>query len=92
MALVKRIREVSSGPNMTINSSRMRDITDPLSWVFCYLSFVAAKNADLGSRDLLAYGQIIIELARKHAGLGWLLMTACSGSSSMQVIPLNGTS
>ena len=23
------------------------------------------------TRDLLAYGQIIIELARKHAGMGW---------------------
>ncbi len=42
----------------------MREITDPLSWVFCYLSFVAAKTTDQEARDPLAYGQIIIELAR----------------------------
>ena len=53
------------------STSRLREIGDPLSWVFSYLSFVAAKVEHKETRDLLAYGQIIIELARKHAGSGW---------------------
>lgn len=72
VALLKRISEVNSSAHPSANLSRMKEISDPLSWVFCYLSFVAAKSTDPQTQDLLAYGQIVIELARKHAGLGWL--------------------
>ncbi|MCH9717798.1 MAG: hypothetical protein K0U52_12045 [Gammaproteobacteria bacterium] len=73
VALLKRITEVNPVANSGASSSKMREISDPLSWVFCYLSFVAAKStSSKETRDLLAYGQIVIELARKHAGLGWL--------------------
>ena len=52
VALLKRISKVNNlGPNITINFSRMREITDPL--VFCYFSFVAAKTTDQASSCLL---------------------------------------
>ena len=75
VALRKKLDEVNIGGNPQVcalpSSSRLRDISDPLSWVFCYLSFMAVKTPNQETRDLIAYAQIIIELARKHPGLGW---------------------
>ena len=74
-ALQKSSEEVNTSRNPQLctipSTSRLRDISDPLSWVFCFLSLVAAKISHQETRDLLAYGQIIIELARKHTGMGW---------------------
>ena len=50
----------------------MRDISDPLSWVYCFLSYVAVRVPDPRLRELVAYGQIVIQLARSHGGSGWL--------------------
>ena len=36
------------------------------------MGFVAAKVTHPETRDLMAYGQIILQLARKHGSLGWL--------------------
>ena len=52
--------------------SRMRDVTDPVTWIYCYLSFVAVLCLEGRVRELLAYAQIIIQLARSHGGTGWL--------------------
>ena len=57
------------GPQST--SSKLREISNPLTWVYCFLSFIAAKTDCEATRDLVAYTQIIIGLARKHEGLGW---------------------
>ena len=53
-------------------SSRLWEVQDPLSWVSCFLAFVGAKVDSKETRELAAYGQIIIHLARKHGGKGWL--------------------
>uniref|UniRef100_A0A1X7UQ12 Uncharacterized protein n=1 Tax=Amphimedon queenslandica TaxID=400682 RepID=A0A1X7UQ12_AMPQE len=50
----------------------MRDISDPLSWVYCFLSYVAVLVPDPRLRELVAYGQIVIELAQSYGGSGWL--------------------
>ena len=42
-------------------------------WVACFLAFVAAKVDNKETRELIAYGQIILLLARKHGGLGWTI-------------------
>ena len=52
--------------------SKLRDVPDPLTWASCFLAFLAAK-ADQESRELAAYGMIVLQLARKHGGTGWLL-------------------
>ena len=52
--------------------SRLRDVSDPFTWVYCYLSFVVVLCPDSRMHELLAYGQIIIQLARSHGGEGWL--------------------
>ena len=53
------------------NPSHLRDIRDPLSWAACFMAFVAAKVDNPETRELMAYGKIIISLAQKHGGLGW---------------------
>ena len=52
--------------------SHLRDVSDPVTWVYCYLSFVVVLCPYSRTRELLAYGQIIIQLARSHGGTGWL--------------------
>ena len=53
-------------------TSKLRDIQDPLTWVSCFLSFLAAKVDHQLTRDLASYAQIVILLARKHGRRGWL--------------------
>ena len=76
MALINRIQELTQAGQsplpLTAVSARMRSVTDPLTWVSCFLAFMAAKSDCQQTRDLAAYGQIIINLARKHGGQGWL--------------------
>lgn len=52
--------------------SRLREVYDPLTWIYCYLAYVAAKIDHRETRDLLAYGLIVLHLARKHEGRGWI--------------------
>ena len=53
-------------------ASRLREIKNPLTWVYCFLSFIAAKTDFSATRELVAYAQIVVQLARKHGGVGWL--------------------
>ena len=51
----------------------MREISDPLSWSACFLAFMVVKEDHKETRDLAAYGMLILHLARKHTGSGWLV-------------------
>ena len=53
------------------HSLRLREISDVETWLYCFLAFVAAKVSCEETRQLMAYGQIILMLARKHVGRGW---------------------
>ena len=71
--LVKRLRELGvSNPQLPGNSSRLREIQDPISWVRCFLLFLAARVNNQETRDLAAYAITVIDLARCHGGRGWL--------------------
>ena len=50
----------------------MREVQDPLTWIHCFLLYVAARVAHQETRDLVTYGLLIISLARQHGGRGWL--------------------
>lgn len=52
--------------------NRLREINNPLTWVYCFLTFIAAKTNCETTRSLAAYAQIVIQLARKHGGSGWM--------------------
>ena len=73
IALLQRLSELGmtqAGHSLMV-SSRLREVQDPLSWVSCFLAFVAAKVDSKETQELAAYEQIIIHLARKHSHLSW---------------------
>ena len=67
----KQLDEVGAMNHLQL-SSKYCKIQDPLSWVYCFLSFIAAKVDDPLSRQLIAYTQLVQDLARRHGGKGWL--------------------
>ena len=74
VALMTQLQELGAGAASAAGShSRLRDISDPVTWVYCYLSFVAVLCPDPRTRELLAYGHIIMQLARSHGGVGWVV-------------------
>lgn len=72
-SLVQRLHELghSSAQVVASSTTKMREITDPLSWVFCFLSLLAVKSDHELTKQLAAYAQIVIQLAWKHGGMGW---------------------
>ena len=73
LALLQRLKELGLTGHQSTNAlSKLRDIQDPLTWVFCFMALIAAKSDHQEIRDLLTYAQIIIQLARKYGGQGWL--------------------
>ena len=77
--LLQRIQELSqagaipAAAQPLLSGSRLREVSDPLTWVSCFLAFMAAKTDHEETRRLAAYGMIILQLVRKHGGSGWLL-------------------
>ena len=71
--LVQRLHKLGHSLSQAIASSvtRMREIPDPLTWVFCFLSFLAVKTDHEPTKQLVAYAQIIIQMAWKYRGIGW---------------------
>ena len=67
-----RWRVVDTGILGSSNQNlRLREVGDIETWLHCFLAFVAAKVESPETRELMAYGQIILMLARKHGGMGW---------------------
>ena len=80
MLLVQRLQELNlvgaqlpSLSHALLGSSRLREIADPLTWASCFLAFMATSLEQQDARDLAAYGMIVLQLAQKHGGTGWLL-------------------
>ena len=74
VSLLQNLQEMggTSCSTHSAHSSKLREVPDPLSWVSCFLTFMAAKVDSKECRDLAAYAQIIINLSRKHGGKGWM--------------------
>ena len=51
---------------------RLREITSIVSWLYCYLAYVAMRTNDPVTVKMLAYGRLIIKEAQQHQGNGWL--------------------
>ena len=75
-ALLQRLQELGHITTLTMQPNatvRLREINNPLTWIFCFLSFIAAKTDIEETCDLIAYAQIILPLTRQHGGAGWLI-------------------
>ena len=75
--LLQRLQELGmAGPvapamQPLVSGSRLREVTDPVSWASCFLAFLATKVEHKETRELAAYGMIVLQLASKHQGAGW---------------------
>ena len=71
--LVKRLQELRvPTPFLSGHTqSKLCEVPDPLSWVRCFLLFMAARSDHPETRELAAYAVIIIDIARSHGGFGW---------------------
>ena len=66
--------ETLGGQSDTTGASRprLREISSIASWMYSFLAYVAIWSSEESTRDMLAYGQLIIRGAQRHGGQGWL--------------------
>ena len=77
VALRQRIEESQLAPLspwMVTNHPppQMRNISTPLQWIYCMLTYIAVRCPDEATRDRITYARLILHLAQKHGGQGWL--------------------
>lgn len=72
MALLSQLEEFPPQSALVARPHRLRDIDSPLSWVFCFLAYIAVRSEDKETRDMLTYARLVIREAMCHGGPGWL--------------------
>ena len=72
MALHGQLEDLPSQAGSASRPHRLREIDSPLTWVFCFLAYVAVQTEDTGTRDMLTYARLVIREAQCHGGPGWL--------------------
>ena len=77
MALHGQLDDLPSQTAATSRPHHLREIDSPLSWVFCFLAYVAVRTKDLETRDMLTYARLVIREAQCHGGPGWLEYDKC---------------
>ena len=78
IALRQRLEEsqpAAMAPWMSTHHSlpQMRNISTPLQWVYCMLTYITVLCPDEATRDRLIYAKLVLHLAQKHGGQGWLV-------------------
>ena len=78
IVLRRRMDEVQkAGAHQLVLSSsspKFREVAtcNPMTWISCFLLFIAVRCTDTEMRPLLIYAKLILDMARKHGGRGWL--------------------
>ena len=55
----------------TVLHTRQREVPFLVSWIYCFVTYVAVRTSDMLARDMLAYCRLIIREALRHGGQGW---------------------
>ena len=55
----------------------LREIDLPLTWVYCFLAYVAVRTTDNDTRNMLTYARLLIQEAQGHCGPGWIEYDKC---------------
>ena len=78
VALSQRLDELQPSPGAATpwfnraSTARMREINSPSQWALCWLMFASIQCRDPKLRATLAHGCIVLQLAQRHGGTGWL--------------------
>ena len=72
MSLHSQLEDLPAQTALAARPHRLREIESPLSWVFCFLAYVAVRTTDRETKDMLTYARLIIREAQCHGGVGWL--------------------
>ncbi len=79
VALTLRLEELQPSPGgvpspwlTRASTARMREISSPAQWALCWLMFASIQCRDPKLRGILAHGCIVLQLAQRHPGTGWL--------------------
>lgn len=72
MALHSQLEDLPAQAAVGARPHRLREIDSPLSWVFCFLGYVAVRTKDSETRNMLSYARLIVREAQCHGGIGWL--------------------
>ncbi len=51
---------------------RFREVASPLTWITCFLTYLAVSTADDCTRDQLCYARLLLQEASRHGGSGWM--------------------
>ena len=69
--------ETLGGQSGTTGASRprLREISSIASWMYSFLAYVAIRSSEESTRDMLAYGRLIIREAQQHgAKVVWTMI------------------
>ena len=79
VALTQRLEELQPSPGgapspwlTRASTARMREINSPSQWALCWLMFASIQCRDPKLWGILAHGCIVLQLAQRHSGTGWL--------------------
>ena len=72
MALHGQLEELSLQVAIASCPHNLQEIDSPLTWVFCFLAYVAVRTKDMETRDMLTYACLIIREDQCRGGPGWL--------------------
>ncbi len=51
---------------------RFREVSTPISWRSCFLTYMAVKTQDTDTREQLCYTGLLLREAASHGGTGWI--------------------
>ena len=72
MALHSQLEDLPAQASAITRPHQLWEIDSPLSWVFCFLAYVAVCTGDQETRDMLSYARLVIQEAQCHGGGGWV--------------------
>ncbi len=77
IAFRQRLEETNGGSSsqpwwVSASHPHMQSIHSPLQWVYTMLLFIAVRCPDEATRQLVTYTRLVLHLAQKHGGTGWL--------------------
>ena len=59
-------------PLSSVGHTRLREVPSLVSWLYCFIAYVAIRTLDPLTRQMLAYSRLIIREALRHGGSGWV--------------------